>query len=349
MNIEKQRIRQREQQTLSTLRQVNNNLFMLEYKGDYGLDSLLSVGADSVLSLMRFIQRRMKAPASPELSKIFPDEFACTAFSAVNGVSEPIMGRNFDGKDAPCIVVWTAPEGGLRSMATVSGGDLFYGKNSLPPSSRRPLRLMAAPYACVDGINEAGLAGALLRVKAAPTRMATGRTPIVPTAALRAALDKCAGVEEVISLFEGFDMQDPKGYCSHFLFCGFDGCAVIEYADDEMHVIRPAEHDQSLVLTNYFLTEDADNTYGSGYERHRAVSSALRAVHGIMYEDDAMSLLAKNTLYYKDSPLSSAVATVWSSVFNLSDRTQLTCTGRDYSNAFRFAVSRPCKFDRIPL
>ena len=84
--------------------------------------------------------------------------------------------RNFDYKDSLCFVVWTSPENGYRSMTGTLGTFLLYGKKWQNPKNLKDhIRMMGAPYCCMDGVNEKGLAAAILEIKTKPTKQKTGK------------------------------------------------------------------------------------------------------------------------------------------------------------------------------
>ena len=77
-------IRANESATLSTLKAINSKLFMLEYKGDYGLDELLERGSKDILSTVRFLQKRVRR-LTPAINPL-PGGFACSAFNTAQAV-----------------------------------------------------------------------------------------------------------------------------------------------------------------------------------------------------------------------------------------------------------------------
>ena len=335
------------EKTISSLKRVDKTLWMMEYFSPYGLDALLPEGKTSLLGAVRFLQKEVKFP------HIVPDPthggFACSTFNAKNPAGNFILARNFDFKEAPCTVVWTHPENGYRSMAVADNTFFAYGiKHVLLEKRKAPSRVMAAPYASMDGVNEKGLAVAVLEIKAKPTKQQTGKTPIMTMVAIRAILDKCATVKEAVDFLAGYDMHDLLGVNYHYHFADVSGAsALVEYVDNKMYVINQPYEYAPQVLTNYFLTEGGDNSREMGRDRYENISCALEKSGGVMTEAEAMKVLSENTLSYHHDWMPHMVYTIWSNVFNLTERSMILCAGMDYTKTYRFSLDAPCKAELL--
>ncbi len=345
MNKKERRIKQDE--TLKGLKKISDRLFIMDFKYPYSIDGMLENGVSGMLGLARGVQKIMKLPVPPVSPAA--GRFGCSTFNTVNGEGHPMMGRNFDYKESDCFVIWTHPEDGYSSMGTGTLNFLIYGiKHVRLDRAKRPLRLLATPYVTMDGINEKGLACAILEIKAEPTRQSTGKKPIIPPIALRGVLDRCANVEEAIALFSRYDMRDLIGVNYHYFLADESGtAAIIEYVDNEMKVIRQSTPGEHIALTNYFLSEGGNNERGRGFDRYENITKRLCECGDGMTEDEAMELLSQNTLLYHHPRLPHMVDTVWSSVFDLTSRTQLTCAGMDYARAYRFRLDRPGEYELV--
>ncbi len=342
--MDKKERRGLEDETLRTLKKVSDHLYLLEYRYPYDIDDALKHGLKGMIDLALYAQKQTRSPL-PVNPK--PGSFACSAFNTRNGSGEPIMGRNFDYKESDCFVLWTHPEKGYRSISTGTLNFMLYGvKHIRLEKAKRPLRLLSAPFVPMDGMNEKGLAIAVLEIKAKPTKQKTGKTPILTPIAIRAALDKCATVSEAVELFSQYDMHDLIGVNYHYFISDRSGASVvIEYVNNEMRVIPQTVEGEKLVLTNHFLSKDGDNARGRGFERLENITCAI--AEGSTSETEAMRILGSNTLYYTHPTLKHQVITVWSNVFNLENGTQLTCSNMDYNNIFRFSLDKPLEYERI--
>lgn len=327
--------------TLATLKQVDDNIWTMEYKSSYGLDALLEKGCGTIMDAVRFLQKEVKMPALT----VNPnhDGFACSTFNAKTPEGNYIFGRNFDYKEAPCLVLWSKPEKGYRSMSVVDTTFFLHGTKYMPlKNAKKPLRVMGAPYTSMDGINEKGLACGILEIKSKATKQNTGKKPIITTVALRAVLDKCATVDEAIDLFASYDMHDSLFINYHYQLADAEGnSAIIEYVDNKMNVIRQKKEEDNLMLTNFFLTPGGDNHDGRGYDRYEKIEKTLAETGGIITEDAAMKLLSEVTLNYQHKTLKHQVITLWSSVYNCNEKTMLMCAGMDYSKKYSFSLDKP--------
>ena len=183
-----------ELKTLYSLKKVDDNvLYTMKYDGDYGFDEFLETGASSDRELVEFVTKRLLKGIPLEFS--IPD-LGCSTFSAQTEDGDRVFGRNFDLTYSPALFVVTEPENGYRSMSTVNLAFLGFGEDKLPDTLKRKIITLAAPYAPLDGVNEKGLAVAVLRIGDEPTNQDTGRTDITTTTAIRLMLDKAANVDE---------------------------------------------------------------------------------------------------------------------------------------------------------
>lgn len=332
--------KQKRDETLGSLKQIDNNVWTMVYKSSYNLDGLLEKGSKGIMDAVTHLQKEVKMNGvMPDPQK---DGFACSTFNAENSKGEYLLGRNFDYKAAPCLVCWTAPENGYKSLSVVDTTFFIHGTKYFPlVKSKKKMRAMGAPYTSMDGINEKGLSIAVLEIKAKATKQNTGKTPIITTVAIRAVLDKCATVDEAINLFASYDMQDLLGINYHYQIADASGTsAIIEYVDNKMIVIRQ-DNKKNLILANYFLTEGGDNHDGRGYDRYQKIETKLNETDGVLSEDEAMKLLSECVLHYRHKTLKHIVITLWSSVYNCNEKSMLMCAGMDYNKKYKFYVEKP--------
>ena len=319
-------------ETLKTFTQVDDNIWTLVYKGSYGLDKLLEKGVPGMGGIIRYAQKHVHS------SQVFLDptagKFGCSSFNTRTPENDVIFGRNFDYKDSLCFVVWTAPENGYRSMTVTLGTFLLYGKKwQNPVKIKKPLRVMGAPYCCMDGVNEKGLAAAILEIKTKPTK---------------AVLDKCKNVDEAIELMSQYDMRDLIFANYHYHFADAEGnSAIIEYVNNEMKVIRQKYDGENLKLTNYFLSEGGDNRKEMGRDRYKRIDDKLCECDHKITEQDAMKLLESCTLHYHHKWMPHMVITVWSSVYNCTKKTMTMCAGMNYENKYLFSLDKPGEVQKL--
>ena len=336
-----------QQETLSSLKQLDNNVWLMNYKCSYDLDGILKNGTKGIMDAVRFLQKEVHLPKLTLNTE--KDGFACSTYNAKTPEGNYFLGRNFDYKAAPCLVCWTSPENGYKSMSVVDTTFFIHGTKYFPMSkAKNHIRALASPYTSMDGINEKGFSIAVLEIKSKATKQNTGKTPIITTVAIRAALDKCATVQEGIDLFATYDMQDLLGINYHYQLADAQGnSAIIEYVNNKMVVISQEKDKENLILTNYFLTPGGDNHDGRGYDRYEKIETTLKANNGILTEDEAMKLLSEVTLHYQHKTLKHMVITLWSAVYNCNERSMLMCAGMDYTTKYKFYLDKPCEVIRV--
>lgn len=315
-----------------TLEKLDKCTYVLDYKNDYALDMLLDRGVKNVVDLARVLQKHF-GTKNGEL-KMNNGGFACTTFNAFNDDNDHILARNFDYKDAPAVVVKTNPENGYKSIAITDTNVMLYGTRLNEKENKN--RLLLAPYACMDGINEKGLSIAVLEIKTAATNQDTGKKDIITTVMIRAVLDKCATVDEAVELFSQYDMHDSLFCNYHYHIVDASGKSiVIEYVNNEMRLIEP--YDKTQHVMNFYLSKDGDASKGFGYTRQKWVIEEFRKNNGHMNEQDAMKLLEKCKLDYKHRR-GYQITSLWSAVYNCNKKSVLLSTGMNYNKQYIFNI-----------
>lgn len=333
--------------TVASIRKVNDYpMYTMDYDGDYGIDEFLEQGgASNDAELIEFVvQHLMKGlPITIEL----PD-LACSTFNATTPEGEAIFGRNFDLSYSPSMLVRTDPDDGYASISMVNLGFLGYGEDKLPDSPTSSITALAAPYAPLDGVNEAGLAVGVLLIDTDPTNQQTDRVDITTTTAIRLMLDKCATVDEAIELLGRYDMHSSANSCYHFQIADASGASVVvEYIDDEISVLEaddvttagaPAEGQTYMAATNFLLTP-GDYDFGGGQDRYAIVMEGLTAADGVLTEEAAMDLLAACAQEPHLNSRGEESATQWSVVYNLDEPGATIAVGMDYEDVFEVSLA----------
>ena len=313
-------------------RKIDDNTFFLNYTQDYGLDELLSKGASNIVDLINFVQKRFDAKKGD--IKLKTGGAACTTFNTFTKDDQHLLARNFDYKDAPAIVVWTSPENGYKSIGITDPNVMLCGRKVDETEYKN--RLLAAPYVCMDGINEKGLAIAVLELKTSATKQNTGKTPITTTAMIRAVLDKCATIEEAVQLFASYDMHDSLFCCYHYQISDANGrSAIIEYIDNKMTVVYPK--DKTQYALNFYASPDVKIKKAFGFTREKWLHEEFKATGNIMDEERAMKVLQKCKLYYRHKR-GYMITSLWSAVYNNNEKTMLFCANMEYDKQYKFSV-----------
>ena len=326
--------------TLGSIEKVNDYpLYTMTYDGDYGIDEFIAQGgASNDGELIQFVVNRiMKGlPITIDL----PD-LACSTFNAMTPEGDALFGRNFDLSFSPGMLVRTDPADGYASVSMVNLGFLGYGEDKLPEDLVSSLTTLAAPYAPLDGMNEAGLAVGVLLIDTDPTDQQTDKVDITTTTAIRMMLDSCATVDEAVALLEQYDMHSSANSCYHFQIADASGASVVvEYIGNEMSVLEPGDATTMGALsgaagvtyqaaTNFLLTP-GEYDFGHGQDRYETLMSTLSAASGVLAEDEAMDLLAAVAQEPHLNSRGEESATQWSVVYNLDDLTASVVMGGAY-------------------
>ena len=339
-----------ELKTLGSIEKVDDYpLYTMTYDGDYGIDAFIEQGgASNDAELIQFVVSRiMKGlPITIDL----PD-LACSTFNATTAEGDAIFGRNFDLEYSPGMLVRTNPADGYASVSMVNLGFLGYGEDKMPEDLISSLTALAAPYAPLDGVNEAGLAVGVLLIDTEPTNQQTDKVDITTTTAIRMMLDSCATVDEAVALLGQYDMHSSANSCYHFQIADASGASVIvEYIGDEMSILESGDATTMGALsgeagvtyqaaTNFLLTP-GEYDFGGGQDRYQVLMEALAAADGVLSEDEAMDLLQSVSREVQVRDDGSVFQTQWSVVYNLDDLTASIIMGGKYDEpAFEVSLA----------
>ena len=281
-----------ELRTLFSLEKIDEyGAYQMTYYGDYGFDEFLEVGASSDKDIEKFVTKRLLKGMPINLG-VTGD--GCTAFVTKNEKGEVLYGRNFDFLYAPSLQLYTEPQNGYKSVSTVNLSFAGYSEDYLPDGSLFDKFLtLAAPFLPFDGMNEKGVAIALLAVPEAEPPYDSNKITLNTTTAIRLVLDHASTVEEAVELLRNYNIYFSGGIECHYLIADASGHSVIvEFYDGELQIVE-AETDYQIA-TN-FIAYDGLNI-GEGFtefERYDMVEKELSDNNGILNENDVISLLAK--------------------------------------------------------
>ena len=190
---------QRCQLLLFSLEKIDDyGAYQMTYYGDYGFDEFLEVGALSDKDIEEFVTKRLLKGIPINLGVTGN---GCTAFVTKNEKEEVIYGRNFDFLYAPSLQLYTEPKNGYKSVSTVNLSFAGYSENFLPDGSLFDKFLaLATPFLPFDGMNENGVAIALLAVPEAEPPYDSTKITLNTTTAIRLVLGNASTVEEAVKL-----------------------------------------------------------------------------------------------------------------------------------------------------
>lgn len=317
---------QRCQLLLFSLEKIDDyGAYQMTYYGDYGFDEFLEVGALSDKDIEEFVTKRLLKGIPINLGVTGN---GCTAFVTKNEKEEVIYGRNFDFLYAPSLQLYTEPKNGYKSVSTVNLSFAGYSENFLPDGSLFDKFLaLATPFLPFDGMNENGVAIALLAVPEAEPPYDSNKITLNTTTAIRLVLDNASTVEEAVKLLRNYNIYFSGDIECHYLIADASGRSVIvEFYDDELQVVETKTDYQ--IATNFIAYNNLNIGEGfTEFERYNMVEKEILDNNGILNENDAISLLAK--VGVKDGEVDKLQ---WSVIYNLTTGDVRLFIHRDTNN-----------------
>lgn len=320
--------------SLSSIEKLDDyGMIRMNYYGDYGFDEFLKTGAKSDSDIEAFVTKRLLKGIPLDLG-VTGD--GCSAFMTKNENGEIIYGRNFDFDYAPSLQVFTKPKDGYASVSTVNLAFAGYSEDSLPSGLNfESFLALSAPYLPFDGMNEKGVAMALLAVPEANLENDESKVTLNTTTAIRLVLDKAATVDEAVELLRQYNIYFSGDVDCHFLIADKSGKSVlVEYYDGKLQTVTT---DKDYQIATNFIAYDGLNI-GEGYtefDRYDAVEKAITDNGGKLTEQQAVKLLTEVGCYDEGEDILQ-----WSVVYNLSELDGTIFAHRNDENSFKFSLDK---------
>ena len=342
---------------LSTLKNMaDGHLYSVKYSADYLIDEIMSSGgaSSSVRLLGKVIPRLTTVPLSKAGDGM---DYGCSAFCVKSPDGDVLVGRNFDYRfvSSSNMLVHNVTKGVKESICISAlpfldkdvyvAGALSDGKTDLS------VPVTASIYCCLDGMNDAGLFIGVLSLRGTGGAVQHDKTKsdIVPTLAIRLALDGCTSVDEAVDVFRTHNFfADGENSDSnyHFLIADASGKSVVVeyYRPGEVPPLSdPAAKDWTMNIlntdhvTNFYLSDGWQNV-GGGRERYDKLHETLEKKNRIMTEDECMSLLddVHTDLNSEGGDITSN--TQWSVVYNLTKKTAAICVDKNYKRKLHYSL-----------
>lgn len=313
----------------SEVRELEDGFSCVRFEGDDRLGAFLDQGgAASDAEVLSFL---MGGSGFPRAGVSFLDgTFGCSTLEACTSEGEALFGRNFDWRPCHARVIAAHPDGAYASLSTVNMDFLDSYGDALDGLSDE-VRSLVALYAPLDGMNERGLAVAVLMIQDGATVMQdTGRTGLTTTTAVRVLLDRAGTVQEAVDVLAGCDMHASRGLMVHFAIADASGSSVaVEYIDNRMTVV------DTPVVTNFYLAEGDRHGRGTpqSHDRYEILSERLAASDSFSLDDvrDALEAVGKHN--YRDGE-----TTEWSMVCNQATGEVRYYHREDYGQGYRFMI-----------
>ncbi len=277
----------------NTIEKLDEGLWSMEYKGDYGFDGFLSQGgASSDAAMADYITSFLSHGFLKTDTSIAGGNYGCSALMTESPEGEMLFGRNYDWSECKAMVIHTVPKDDYESISTTCLDFLGFGEDWVPDKDMGS-RFMAlsAVYVPLDGMNEKGLCVADLMVEPGEVvHQDTDKPDLTTTAALRLLLDKTATVDEAVELLRQYDMNFSIDSAHHFAISDAAGKSVaVEWMGEEMFVT------ETNVVTNHYLVGDAEPDLEEVPKEYRPSYIRYRTLYG-RYLDANGKLTAGETL-----------------------------------------------------
>lgn len=341
---------------------LDGAVYTMHVKGGFYLDEFVEQGGvKSDSELIAFVTEKITKGLIP--MSISDPEIACASFTAQAADGDHLFARNYDfSKTNTCIVFTEANEGRHATISTVDLQFLGMDVNKNVEGLLNQITCLAATYAPLDGINDAGVSCGIYMTyqggeKTVPTDQNTDKPDFTSTTLLRLILDYSDNVEEAVEIAQSYDLHDSAGTSYHYMVADAtgksailewvgtsdatdnDGAArelVVHYNDaDEALGEWEAESDFQWV-TNFIVNpgyyEGSDETEMKGFDRYERIYQELNSRGGIVADAwDAMDILGiVGRRSWKNDDGNGC--TVHSVVYNLTDKTMLWVSNENFDD-----------------
>jgi len=172
----------------------DGSVYTMHVPGGFYLEDFIAQGgAANDSELIDFVTSKVTKGLIPMTIKA--TDISCASFTAQTVEGDRLFARNYDFNETNACIVTT--DGGKGRHATISSVDLqFLGLNRFKDVEGLMDKIicLAAPYAPLDGINDAGVSCGVYmsyqgNYKTFPTNQDTGKPDITSTTLLRMILD----------------------------------------------------------------------------------------------------------------------------------------------------------------
>lgn len=323
-----------ELKTLKTLKQIDTyGMYTMTYYGDYGFDDFLEQGAASDKDIEEFVTKRLLKGIP---IKFHVTDSGCTAFVTKNENGDIIFARNFDFTYAPSMQLYTNSPDGYASVSTVNLSFAGYSEDNLPTKgvSFNNFLTLAAPYLPFDGMNEKGVAIALLAVPEVQIKNDENKITLNTTTAIRLVLDKASNVDEAVALLKKYNIYFSGDIYCHYLIADSTGKSVIvEYYDNDLQVV---ETDKEYQAASNFVAYN-DLNIGEGYtefDRYDKVIKKIEDSNNSLNMNDTINLLNDVGIYKEDG----SDKLQWSVIYNVTNMSGKIWAHRNKDNIIDFVL-----------
>jgi len=352
---------------------LDGSVYTMNIKGGFYLDDFVAQGGvKSDGELIDFITGKItKGLISMKISS---PKVGCSSFTAVTADGDVLFGRNYDFSKTNTMIVTTEANAGRHaSISTVDLQFLGIKTGRDVDSLMDRVICLAAPYAPLDGVNDAGVSCGIYmsyqgRRRTVATDQNTDKPDLTSTTLLRLILDYADDLDEAVEIAQAYDLHDSAGTSYHYMVADAsgrsailewigethyednDGAArrlVVTYNDADDHAGEWEAASDYQWVTNFIIApgyyDRSPTGTRKGYDRYEKIYQDLHAVGGVVADEQAaMDILAAvGRRTWKNDDRNGC--TVHSVVYNLTDKTALWVSNENYDDptaVFRLSVGK---------
>ena len=316
---------------------LDDGLYYMEYKGDDGFKELMDCGGCNDVSVlasyvMKFLS---KGHFKPDSINVPIKPVGCSTLTVKTPKDGVMMARNFDYPYGTALIMHTIPDEGYESITTFSTDFFGFGENYKPEGYKNQYMALTGLFMALDGLNEKGLAIAVLDAgDKVVTRQDTSKPDLTTTTAVQYLLKNAANIDEALALLKASDMNSDPGSAYHFSMADATGRSVaVEYVENQM------VGTESPFVTNHYLCEEKFLVgLHEGDHRHEKLMEQYNAAGGLMNADQLTKVIASVT----QLPEKGAIVggTLWTMVMDLSHPSVTYYSRRHFDKPFHFELGR---------
>ena len=322
-----------ELRSLASIKKVDDyGMFQMTYYSDYGFDEFLEVGAENDGDIEKFLMKHLLKGLPIDLNITGG---GCTVFVTKNENGDVIFGRNWDFTYSPGVQVVTRPKNGYASVSTANLAFIGYSEDNLPSGlNLNSFLALAAPYVAIDGMNEKGVAMALVAVPESEPPFDENKVMLNTTTAIRLVLDKAATVDEAVELLGQYNIYFSQGIdCQFFIGDASGKSVLVEYYDGGLQIVTT---DEDYQIASNFIAYNGVNI-GEGFnefERYDRVKEAIDSNGGVLGLEQSVALLAEVGITYNGED-----KLEWTAIYNLSNLDGTLFANRNTGNLIAFSLA----------
>lgn len=342
---------------------LDGAVYTMKVKGDFYLDDFVKQGGvKSDAELIDFVTNKItKGLINVKISN---PEIGCSSFTAKSESGDMLFCRNYDfSKTNACIVFTEKNKKRHASISTVDLQFLGIDVEKDVDGLMNKITCLAAPYAPLDGINDAGVScGIYMTYQGGDETVATDQNTDKPdftsTTLIRLILDYADNVDDAVKIASSYDLHDSAKTSYHYMVADSSGkSAILEwvaktdatdndgskrelkvtYNNDDSHIGTMEAETDYQVITNFVIQpgyyDDSKEEEKKGYDRYERIYEELNKTDGIVKDEyaamDILEIVGRRNWKNDDGN----GCTVHSVVYNLTDKTVLWVSNENYDDS----------------